>query len=289
VVVPQRGGLFLIYTVVGGDERQIRLTRLLLQDGHKVYTWGIGQNSLKSIEEAVAKAECVIWPLPLLTKAGMLNVADGSYLPDVVTDSMRNDQIGIGGRIPPWLIEQASENGLTLVDYVKREDFAIANAVPSAEGAVQLAMEQTEHTIHGSDCLIIGFGRIGKVLARMMSCLGANVTVSARKTEDFCWSDAFGYKTADTRDLENVLNSFDIVFNTVPHMVLTDARLARVKPGALIVDLASNPGGVDFEAAKKRGINCRWALALPGRVAPESAAAILRDTIYQIIKEGAVT
>jgi dipicolinate synthase subunit A len=273
--------------VVGGDERQIRLTRLLLQDGHKVYTWGIGQDSAKSLDEAVAKAECVIWPLPLLTKAGMLNIAGGSYPPTVVSDAMRGDQIGIGGRIPLWLLEQAHDNGITLVDYVKREDFSIANAVPSAEGAVQLAMEQTEHTIHRSNCLIIGFGRIGKVLARLMNALGACVTVSARKTEDFCWCDACGYKKSDTRTLEGTLDGFDIIFNTVPSMVLGDTRLARIKPGALIIDLASNPGGVDFKAAKKRGINCHWALALPGKVAPESAAAILRDTVYQIIKEEA--
>ena len=164
---------------------------------------------------------------------------------------------------------------------------SFTNAVPSAEGAIQLAMEQTEHTIHGSNCLVIGFGRIGKVLARLMSALGAHVTVSARKTEDFCWCDAYGYEKADTRALEGTLDGFDIIFNTVPHMVLGDARLAQVKPGALIIDLASNPGGVDFEAAKKRGINCHWALALPGKVAPESAAAILRDTVYQVIKEGA--
>lgn len=278
----------MIYTVIGGDERQVRLTRLLLQDGHKVYTWGIGQNSANSIEDTVAKAECVIWPLPLLTKAGMVNIAGETHSPNVVLDTMRCDQIGIGGRIPLWLLEQAHDNGLTLVDYVNREDFAIANAVPSAEGAIQLAMEQTEHTIHGSSCLIIGFGRIGKVLAHLMAALGADVTVSARKTSDFCWCDAYGYKKADTRCLEGALDSFDIVFNTVPHMVMGDARLAQIKPGALLVDLASSPGGVDFAAAKKRGINCHWALSLPGKVAPESAAAILRDTVYQIIKEGAV-
>jgi len=135
----------LIYTVVGGDERQIRLTRLLLQDGHKVYTWGIGQDSVKSIEEAVAKAECVIWPLPLLTKAGMLNIAGGSYPPTVVMDAMRGDQVGIGGRIPLWLLEQARDNGLTLVDYVKREDFAIANAVPTAFGKQEYNAENTEN------------------------------------------------------------------------------------------------------------------------------------------------
>lgn len=277
----------MIYTVIGGDERQVRLTRLLLQDGHKVHTWGIGQNSANSIEDAVARAGCVIWPLPLLTKSGMVNIADEVHSPNVVLDTMRSDQIGIGGRIPLWLLEQARDNGLTLVDYVNREDFAIANAVPSAEGAIQLAMEQTEYTIHGSNCLIIGFGRIGKVLSRTMAAIGANVTVSARKTADFCWCDAYGYKKADTRALEGSLGSFDIIFNTVPHMVMTDARLAQLKPGALLVDLASSPGGVDFAAAKKRGINCHWALSLPGKVAPESAAAILRDTIEQIIKEEA--
>ncbi|MCL1820780.1 MAG: dipicolinate synthase [Oscillospiraceae bacterium] len=159
------------------------------------------------------------------------------------------------------------------------------NAVPSAEGAVQLAMEQTEHTLHGSVCLIIGYGRIGKVLARQMTALGAKVTVSARKTEDFCWCDACGYNIADTRALDGALGGYDIIYNTVPHMILDDKHLSQIKPGALVIDLASNPGGVDFAAAKRRGVNCHWALSLPGKVAPESAAAIVRNTVYQIVKE----
>ncbi|MCL1819254.1 MAG: hypothetical protein FWG36_01210 [Oscillospiraceae bacterium] len=124
----------MIYTVIGGDERQARLTRLLLQDGHKVYTWGIGQNSANSIEDAVARAECVIWPLPMLTKAGAVNIIGEAFSPNEIVNVMRGDQIGIGGRIPLWLLEQAHDNGLTLIDYVNREDFAIANAVPTSLG-----------------------------------------------------------------------------------------------------------------------------------------------------------
>lgn len=148
-------------------------------------------------------------------------------------------------------------------------------------------MEQTERTIRGSNCLIIGFGRIGGVLARMMAGLGAEVTVSARKPEHFSWCDVNGWNKADTRALDGKLGGFDIIFNTVPHLVLDAALLAQLKTGALVIDLASSPGGVDFAAAKKRGVNCRWALSLPGKVAPESAAVILRDTVYQIIKEDA--
>ena len=275
------------FAVIGGDERQARLARLLIQDGHTVYIRGHGPNAAGSLEDAAARANVIIWPLPLADRNGMLNAAGESRPPDAVLDMMRADQLAVGGRIPLSLMEQARGAGLKLVDYTTREDFAIANAVPSAEGAVQLAMEHTERTIHGSNCLVIGFGRIGAVLARLMAALGADVTVSARRAEHFRWCGVYGYRKADTRALDGALGGFDIVFNTVPHLVLGDALLAQLKPGALVIDLASSPGGVDFAAAKKRGVNCHWALSLPGRAAPESAAHILRDTVYQIIKEDA--
>ncbi|GHV31825.1 hypothetical protein FACS18949_01190 [Clostridia bacterium] len=239
----------MIFSIIGNDARQERLTRLLLRDGHTVHT------------VPDPRSDCVVWGIPTPANAEEL---------------LRGGQLAVGGRVPA---------GLGIIDYVKREDFAIANAVPSAEGAVQLAMERSERTIHGAAALVVGFGRIGKVLARLLAALGARVTVSARKTEDFKWCEALGYGTLDTCALGGTLGAFDMVFNTVPRMVLTDALLSELREGALVMDLASAPGGVDFAAAKSRGVNCHWALGLPAKVAPETAATILRDTIYAIIAE----
>ncbi|GHU86961.1 hypothetical protein FACS1894202_00130 [Clostridia bacterium] len=239
----------MTFSIIGNDARQERLTRLLLRDGHTVHA------------SPDPRSDCVVWGIPT---------------PSNAAEFIRAGQIAIGGRVP---------SGLDVIDYVKREDFAIANAVPSAEGAIQLAMERTERTIHGSDALVIGFGRIGKVLSRSLAALGARVTVSARKTEDFKWCQTLNYGCLETSKLEGRLGAFDSVFNTVPKPVLTDGLLSELREDALVLDLASAPGGVDFAAAKNRGVNCHWALGLPAKVAPETAATILRDTVYAIIRE----
>ncbi len=276
------------FAIVSGDQRLVRLARLLLQDGHSVYTWALaaqGSIATKSLQDTVARAHCIIWPVPLLTPEGNVLIGDEILPALAVLQYMRSDQIAVGGRIPQSLIQQARENEFTLVDYTTREDFAIANAVPSAEGAIALAMAQTERTLHTANCLIIGFGRIGKVLAAKLRAMGATVTIAARKLEDFLWCEAQGYHWVETGHLDGRLAPYAIVFNTVPHLVLGDGRLSQLQQDCLVVDLASAPGGVDFQAAKRRGINCHWALGLPGKVAPETAAEILRDTIYHIVAD----
>jgi dipicolinate synthase subunit A len=75
------------------------------------------------------------------------------------------------------------------------------------------------------------------------------------------------------------------VVNTVPARVLDETHLAELAPGALVIDLASRPGGVDFEAAAALGVKVIWALSLPGKVAPVTSGKNIRDTIYNILQE----
>ncbi|GHV08425.1 hypothetical protein FACS1894217_10820 [Clostridia bacterium] len=243
----------MLFSVLGDDERQRQLARLLRLDGHTVFT---------EVSEA---AEVVVWGVPTPANAG---------------EFLRRGQVAVGGRVPA---------GTEVIDYTRREDFATANAVPSVEGALQIAMQNTRRTLHGAAVLVVGFGRIGKLLARGLKALGAVVTVSARSAQDFKWCEVLGYNRLDTRRLEGQLGGFEIIFNTVPSMVLDDERLAELRPGVLVIDLASAPGGVDSRAAKNRGIRCLWELGLPARVAPDSAAEILRDTVYAIVAEQKLT
>ncbi len=52
-----------------------------------------------------------------------------------------------------------------------------------------------------------------------------------------------------------------------------------VKKECLLIDLASKPGGIDQEEAKKQDLKSIWALALPGKVAPVTTAKFIKDTI----------
>lgn len=161
----------------------------------------------------------------------------------------------------------------------------IANAVPTAEGAIEIAMTETPITIHGSKCLVTGYGKIGKILSKMLCGLGAQTYVEARKYADLAMIEGHGYEPLALGELKSRIGEFDIIFNTVPAMIFDENILKNVKKDALIIDLASKPGGVDFEAAKELGVRVIWALSLPGKVAPTTSGAIIKDTIMNMLKE----
>ncbi|WP_294474907.1 dipicolinate synthase subunit DpsA [uncultured Intestinimonas sp.] len=279
------------FWVVGGDLRQVKLAWLLAEDGHTVHTW-----ALEGAEEAVAPAEgleearladCVILPLPAAGEGGRLNAPLSARKPSLeeVVRALRPGQVVCAGRAGPELRALAEAQGLRLYDYFQREELAVANAVPTAEGAVQLAMEELPITLHGARVLVLGFGRLGKLTAHRLHALGARVSVAARKWADLAWAEAYGCAPEHLACLDGYLCPYDLVVNTVPARVLDGERLADLKPGCLVIDLASRPGGVDLEAAARLGVRVIWALSLPGRVAPVTAGKILRDTIYHILDE----
>ena len=281
------------FAIIGGDMRQIQLSKLFKQDGHRVSTFAIAEPEAQdirpaaSLEIAVKGASCVILPLPLTKTCGMLHtpLSDRALHMEKLFSVLRPEQIICGGLIPEAIYSQAKAQNLHLIDYYTREELIIAGAVATAEGAIQIAMEKTATTLLGSRTLVIGFGRIGKLLAHRLTALGAQVTVSARKWEDLAWINAWGYGKIHTKALEEILPSCDIVFNTVPHLVLGPERLELLDKNALCIDLSSCPGGIDFDAASSLGLHAIWARGLPGKAAPLSTAAALRDTIYNILGE----
>lgn len=145
-------------------------------------------------------------------------------------------------------------------------------------------MQEYLGTINGSRCLITGFGRIGKVLAKMLYGLGADVYVSARKKEDLAWIELLGYTAVDNSEITE-FGSFNLIFNTVPSMVLDAQVLAKIAQDALVIDLASMPGGVDFDSARRMGILTAHALSLPGKVAPKTSGEIIKNTIFNMLEE----
>ena len=170
---------------------------------------------------------------------------------------------------------------MTCFDYFAREEFAVANAVPTAEGALAIALNELAVTLNGSQALVVGFGRIGRLLAKSLSALGAHTTVSARRADDFAWIRALGYDCADSTQLRDYFAKHKpvVIFNTVPSRLLGRAELELVGDDSLIIDLASNPGGVDIQAAGALGRRVIWALSLPGKSAPLTAGRIIADTI----------
>lgn len=280
--------------VVGGDLRQVRLAELLARDGQRVHTYALGQEaeplpgltSMSSLD-GLGQADCVILPLPILRGEHLINtLLEEIDLPvEQVLDRLRPQQILCGGMASPQVTKLVESRGLTLHDYFAREELAVANAVPTAEGALQIAMEELPITLHGARALVIGYGRIGRVLAQRLSALGAKVSVASRRFEHLAWAEAFGYGAEHTGQLTGWLCSYDLVINTAPSRVLGQTELEDLKDGALVIDLASKPGGVDMETAAELGVKVVWALSLPGKVAPVTAGKCVKDTIYNILHE----
>ena len=280
--------------VLGGDVRQAYLARLLCQDGYHVHTFALEQSAVSCPElipeidlSHLEDAQVVILPLPVSTKDGNLFAPLSTQVAslDEIISLVHGKQLLLGGRPNPKVIAAARQHGLTMLDYFSREELAVANCVPTAEGCLQLAMEHMPITIHGSRALILGYGRLGRITAARFAALGSHVTVAARKQEQFAWAEAAGHQTLPIHSLSGSLGEFDLVVNTIPFPVLGEALLQELPSGCLVIDLASDPGGVDYAAAQT--LNCRvlHALALPGKCAPASAAAIVQQTLYHIFHE----
>jgi len=282
------------FAVIGGDMRQAKLAQLLLADGHDVTVFAIdklkpdGEVKIADlVSDAADGADCVILPLPMTTKEGLITapLSNGLHTTRATLCALDPSQVICAGKVDVQTRELASSLGLELTDYLEREEFAVLNAIATAEGAIGLIMEETPVTLCRLNCLVIGFGRIGKVLCHRLHGLGAFVTASARKCADIAWMRAYGYNALETENLDGQLHKFDVIINTVPARVLGEARLRTLSPGCMCLDLASKPGGLDFSAASKLGVRALWALGLPGEVAPVTSGAVVRDTIYNILKE----
>jgi dipicolinate synthase subunit A len=180
-----------------------------------------------------------------------------------------------------------------VVDLMKQEELTILNTIATAEGAISDIILNTDENICESKILILGFGRVAKVLALKLKALGAKVTCTARKYKDFAWMEAIGIQAkhsngdyAWTNNLEKNLQEYDIVVNTVPHLILDESKLKYIKNGCLLIDLASKPGGIDQIACKNLGLKFMWSLAIPGKVSSKTSAKYIKETINRILKEG---
>ena len=279
-----------------GDLRTIKLAKILAKEGNMVYTYGLEKaEELKEIKniifcekliEAVKMVQVVIGPIPFSSDGININMpfSDGKLS---IREFMHNlnAKILIAGTIAPDVYELANDEYIEIVDIMKREELAVLNTIATAEGAIEIAIANTNKILHGSNVLVLGFGRIGKVLARKLAGLSTKVTCAARKEEDLAWIKAYGHKGININQIDKNLSEFDVIINTVPQMILTAEKLGYVKQECLLIDLASNPGGIDKKVAKEKGLQLIWALALPGKVAPTTTAEFIKDTIYNILKE----
>lgn len=287
----------LTFSFIGGDRRQLSVVSALASDGFHIRIFGFDDEQLefpenihisKSVTECVSGADVIVFPLPYSQAEGQFLNAPLSNMKikaDEVIFAADKDAVLFAGKVDVALDEFCRNANIKVIDYAKREELLIMNAIPTAEGAIEIAMAKTPFTIKDSKCLVIGYGRIGKILSADLKGLGAAVTATARKHSDLAWIEANGCCAAATQQVPEIAGQFDIIFNTVPYKILDFKALSKTKSDVLIIDLASRPGGVDFEVARELSRETVWALSLPGKAAPDTAGEIIKNTLINILEE----
>ena len=281
------------FGIIGGDLRQIYLAKKLQKDKNEVFVCGFenfvdfDKLKLKSlkISDLISSSKYIILPVPASRNKKVINAPFSNsdiVLSEKLFSNLKNKVVFAG--IVSSLIEYVKPSGLHIRDYYQREDFLIPNALLTAEGAVSIALKEYGKSIFSSRCLVVGFGRIGKILAKLLKNMGAKVTVSARSVKDISLAKISGFETTNVSKIDEKAE-FDLIFNTVPALVLDAAVLSFLSSARMIIDLASAPGGTDKFAAEELGIKLIPALGIPGKCFPEAAGEIIADVIYKMIEE----
>ena len=231
---------------------------------------------LVSIFNLVLSAVMIVGTPILITQ--VLGMSDTMY-------GFTQGALALGGKLSAQARQIAAEAGVELVDYFAREELILCNAIPTAEGCIGILMAERTRTLWNSAILLAGFGPVGQALGVRLAALGAQVTVAVRRPAQRALAESFSLRAVDLVRLEQAAPVFDTVVNTIPAPVLTEAVLAALRPGSLIVDLASKPGGTDFAAARRLGHRAIHALSLPTACAPETAGEALARTVCEILAE----
>jgi len=280
-----------IVLVAGGDLRY-GYTAAALAEKFETYAVGLAKQSVSSdthlLESPAEIPACdiLVLPMPVSDDGVLVNApfSQSNISINNLISKLKPGAVVFGGKFgkAQKLFDEAN---LETIDYLAREELSTRNAVPTAEGAIQLMLEEMPRTIYNSRILILGFGRIGKYLAPVLHAMGAEVTVAARDVVKRAQAEMLGCESLPFTELEQSAGKFDVICNTVPAKVITESVLKRISEDALILDLASKPGGVDWESAQTLGRRVVWALSLPGKTAPVTAGEIIATTILHILDE----
>lgn len=277
------------FLFLGGDLRMLYAAEYLNKE-HSCFVYGFENAEefpVPNVSEIIP-CDCVVLPLPASSDGTHINMPYHKENLDlgVLVSAVKKGGTVFTGKSCTYLERLCEENQLKLKNYFSREELQIMNAVPTAEGALEILLAELPITVFGTDILITGFGRIGEVMAGMLKGLGANVTVAARRYEQLAKASVSGCGTVHFDKLNGTLAYYDAVINTVPAPVFDRKRLMMLKKDCLIIDLASKTGVEDMELAASVGVKVIWALSLPGRTAPVSAGRIIGKTVENMLREG---
>lgn len=269
------------FLIIGGDLRLYYLSELLKDDGYTVISKYNKNNSNLSLKESIEICDYIICPLPF-TKDN-INIFSLSPNEDLCIQNflkyVNNNHTIFGGNIPNPVKNELKKKCIKFYDLSDNNEICIKNAIATAEGAIAEAIKLSNINLHKSHCLITGYGRCGSVLAQKLKGLDTYVTIADKCIDQVSKAYSFGFDTLDIDDISCKINKFDFVFNTIPELILDKNVINLMKKEITIIDIASNPGGTDWDLCNELGINAHNSLGLPGKYSPKSSAEILYNAI----------
>ncbi len=265
----------MLISVIGGDKRFLYAAKRLSDLGHTVL-FAATEKPNSTIEQAL-KSQAIVLPMPVSRDRITLNAPlfDKSISLCDILSQLDGKQILLGGI--------TNIDYPNYYDYYNNEGFLCKNSAVTAEGAIQTAFNNTDYSLTGSRVLVVGYGKLGKALCKRLLSFECMLTASARKHSDFEQICRLGINCVNTLELEEIINDFDIVFNTVPYPVLDKQVLRNAKRDTLFIELASAPYGIDLEYAKEQNLCVKLEASLPSRCAPKSAGEFIADTVNDIL------
>lgn len=269
--------------VIGGGVRLQKSAEAFAEDGFKAKVFD-GSTALKS---AVDDCDIIVLGIPATNDDVTVNAEElpcAINLRDLAM-LVGKRKLVVGGRLTEHLKALFDIYSVRWADYSMRDDFETMNAVPTAEGAIQIALEEFPFTLHSSNVIVTGYGRVSKALSERLRALGADVTICARRAQARAEAKTASLGAISFDALPEAAKCCDILFNTVPAKVINRGVLSSLPQSAGVIDLASKPGGVDLDEAKTLGVNVIWALSLPGKTAPVTAGKIIEETVCNIAQE----
>lgn len=282
--------------IIGGDARQIEVIKKLTDLDAKVSLVGFdqldhefnGATKMPIDEVDFSEVDGIVLPVPGTNLKGEVETIFSNEK-TVLTEEMLKETPAhcmIFSGISNEYLDKITENSSRrLVKLFERDDVAIYNSVPTVEGTVMMVIQHTDITIHSSNVMVLGLGRVGMSVARTFAALGAKVKVGARKSKDIARIVEMGLTPFHLSDIEEEVKDIDVCINTIPKKIVSASVLSKMPLNTLVVDLASKPGGTDFRYAEKRGIKALLAPGLPGIVAPKTAGRIVANVLSKLLTE----
>lgn len=279
---------------IGGDTRQYYMVRQLLSMGFLISVYGLELNDLtehiyhaESLKEAMNFSNIIVGPVPFSKNQKMIysNVVLEDLSIECFLKELRPYHQVFGGNPFRKIKDYFKENDIPFYDFMAVESVSIANTIATAEGSIVEAITRSPINLHGSECLVLGFGRCAKVLADKLKGLNASVTISARNEAALSLALAYGYHAVPLSTLSRSMDTYHFIFNSIPAMILDASLLSHVKKDATIIDIASAPGGTNFDYCKQINLNAALCLALPGKYSPKTSAKILNSALLNILED----